>query len=108
MCVWKYLPSNKTGPCRGSPGGGLHARSPAPCPLVFPLCRGRGKGGGGVDVRGQGGLHFLLEEVEARAVFPLRTGCADAGYRDPVPPDSAVVGPFKSDSHSNIHVPAVM
>ena len=58
------------GPFRGDPGGGLQARSLAPCDLVFPVRRGRGKregGGGGVDWRGRGGIPVLPEPCPPRS-----------------------------------------
>ena len=64
-----------------------------------------GEEGGGVDRRGRGRLPFLPEEVEARAVLPLGTGNADAGHRNPGPPDAAVGGHYKSDgyTYSQVH-----
>ena len=52
------------------------------------------------------GSPFLLEEVEARAVFPLGAVHADAGCRNPVPTDAAVGGTYESDCQSTPHVPA--
>ena len=44
--------------------------------------------------------------VEACAVFPLGAGHADSVRQNPAPPDEAVGGPYNSDGHSNLHVPA--
>ena len=52
--------------------------------------------------RGQGGPPFLPEEMEARTVFPLRTGHAHAGRCNLGPLDEAVGGPYQSDSQSEI------
>ena len=62
------------------------------------------EGGGGGRCNRTGGLPFLPEEVEARTVFPLRTGHADAGHWNPVPPDSVVGGLYQSDVSSTLHV----
>ena len=79
------------------------------CALRFgvPPSEGGRKEGGVVYLRGLGGLPFLPEEVEARAVFPMGTGHADVGRRKPGPLDEVVVGPYKSYFHSTLHVPAV-
>ena len=60
--------------------------------------------GGGVDGRGQGRLPFLPEEVEARAVFPLRKVQADGVRWNPAPPDEAVGGLYQSDSQYTLHL----
>ena len=78
---------------------------PGAFPFGVPPPEGETKGGGGVYVRGRGGPPFLPEEVETCAVFPLRKGHANEGRRNPVPPNAVVVGAYKSDSHSTIHVP---
>ena len=50
VCGWKDLPPIRMGPCHGGMGGRLKAWFLAPCAVVCPLWRGRGKGGGGVNV----------------------------------------------------------
>ena len=85
----------------------MQASSPDPCSLVFPPLGGERKGRG-IDVRGQGRLLLLPEEVEARFVFPLGTGQANAVLRNPGPLDAVVGGPYKINFHSTIRVPADM
>ena len=64
------------------------------------------RGGGEVQLRGLGGIPFLSEEAEDHAVLPLGTGHADVELRNPGSSDAAVGGPYKSDCHFTIHVPA--
>ena len=79
-----------------------------PCALRsdFPPPKGDMKYGGEVYWRRQGGLPFLPEEVEARAVLPLGAGPADAGRQNPVLPDAAVGGLYESYLQYNLHLPA--
>ena len=77
------------------------SRGPLRLALWCSLAGGGEKRERGVDWRGQGGINFLLEEMEACAVFPLRVGYAYAGFQNPAPPDAAVGGPYENDFYSS-------
>ena len=78
------------------------------CALSFgvPLPEGMRKEGGRCIEEDRAGSPLLPEDVEARAVFPLGAVHADAGRRNPVPPDAAVGGLYESDCQSTLHVSA--
>ena len=83
--MWKYLPPhwNRTSPWRS--GRQVVGKVPGALRFGVPPPEGGEERGGEIDVRGRGGLHLLMEEVEARDIFPLGEGHADAGRQNPAP-----------------------
>ena len=80
VCVCKEVSPSGTGLCRGGPGGGLQERYLAPCALVLPLPKGRGKRRGG-RLKSMGLYPFLTGRGVGPRCFPT-----DARRPKPAPP----------------------